>query len=155
MEGKVNKKEGVAGLAFFAIGLVGLLVMLRLPVGTLGKPDAAFFPVLLSVLLIILSLVLLGQAFTKARRAHPDRVHLGDHWKRLIPTVLGIVAYVIFFPALGYLASTFLALILFSKLIRSSWRASLLTSFFCTAISYLILRFYLQVPLPQGILPFF
>ena len=150
----MNKKDGIAALFFLGLALVGLIVISPIPFGTLRKPGVSFFPIILSVLLIIFSLVLFVQSF-KTRRANREWVKLGERWKKLIPIIIGGVAYVILFKPLGYLICTFLILILFAKVIKASWKSAILISSLCTLISYIILRGYMQSPLPQGIIPFF
>ena len=149
----MNKKEGIAALFFMGLGLASLMVISSIPFGTLRRPGVSFFPIILSTLLIILSIALFIQSF-KTRKANQEWVRLGDHWKKLIPVIIGIVVYVMLFKTLGYLVCTFLVLILFAKITRCTWKNALLVSIICTFVSYTILRWYLQSPLPQGIITF-
>ena len=145
----MDKKEGMGALVFFIFGLFGLLAIIRLPIGSTRRPDVAFFPVVLSVLLMLLSLVLLGRA-VRANVKEQRQILWGEDWPKLIPAVLGVAGYVFLLIPLGYLIATFGVLILFARLVKCSWKASLLISFLCTTLSYTILRYYLQTPLPQG-----
>jgi putative tricarboxylic transport membrane protein len=145
-------KEGGVALGFFLIGLMGLILIVELPVGTLNKPDVAFFPVIVSILLMGLALA----AWAKAVRAKGKKAgfDLGEHWVRLIPTILVIVAYVVLLKPVGYLVCTFLAVVIFSKLVKCTWKSALLISLICTVVSFVALRFYLMSPIPRGIIPF-
>jgi hypothetical protein len=153
-EGKrtMSNKDRVVALAFLGIGLLALVKGYEHPFGTVSNPQAAFFPVLLSILLMILSLILLARSL-RSKVANQKRVYLWDEWKKIIPAAAGIGAYVFLLKPLGYLMCTFLLITLISKLVNCSWKLSLLVSILSTFLSYCIFRWYLQSPLPQGIIP--
>ncbi len=144
-------KEGGVALGFFVIGLMGLILILDLPFGTLNKPDVAFFPVLVSILIMVLSLVACAKAVTgKGKKAG---FQLGEHWMKLIPTIVVILAYVVLLKPVGYLICTFLAVVAFSKVVNCTWKSAFLISLICTVVSFIALRYYLMSPIPKGIIP--
>lgn len=148
----MNRKDGLPAITFLGIGLIALIAVCRLPIGTITAPDAAFFPMLLGSLLVLLSLVLMGRSvkvkFSKQGRVSENR------WKKLILAAAGLVAYAFFLKPVGYVVCTVLVLILFAKMGSCSWKVALTVSVLCTLLSYVVFRWYLQSPLPQGVIPF-
>jgi putative tricarboxylic transport membrane protein len=147
----MGKKGMIPAFAFLAIGVVALVTMIQLPFGTIHEPDSAFFPVLLSLLLIVLSLVVLARSILS--KLTGPRLW-GDQWQKLVPSVAALVAYAFLLKSVGYVICTFCILILVGKLEKCSWKATLLISVACTFLSYSVFRWYLKSPLPQGIVPF-
>lgn len=147
----MDRKEGLPALVFIGIGVTVLVALYRVPFGRLSSPDMAFFPVVLSVLLIILSCVLIGRSI-KAKVAAQARL-LGPRWTRLLPLSAALIAYTLLYDTLGYLLCTIALLLLTGKLAKCSWKTSLLISLVCTFISYVVFGWYMHIPLPEGILP--
>ena len=146
------KTDRVPALTFMGIGMIALIALLHLPMGTIKEPDTAFFPVLLSGLLIVLSSILLGKSLMTKLAA---KDHLWkDRWNKLIPSVSVFVAYSFMLKPVGYVVCTLLILFFFARMEKCSWKASLLISTLCTFLSYALFRWYLQSPLPQGMMPF-
>ena len=148
----MNKIDGVPAFAFLIIGLIALIAMIQLPFGTVHEPGTSFFPVLLSILLMFLGFLLMIRALRR-KLAKPVQI-LGEKWKKLIPALAGLIIYAFLMKSLGYVVCTFVLLMLIAKLEKCTWRATLLVSLLCTFISYIVFRWYLQSPLPQGIIPF-
>ena len=148
----MTKNDKVPAFAFLAIGLVALFTMFQLPFGTIHEPDSAFFPVLLSLLLILLSLLLLGQSMVS--KLAEQRGLWKDRWQKLIPAVAGLAVYAFLLKPVGYVICTFLILILCGRMEKCSWKATFLISLLCTFLSYSVFRWYLKSPLPEGIVPF-
>ena len=149
---KMNRREGLPALAFIAAGIIVFIGLRQVPIGTISAPDTAFSPVVLSVLLIILSCVLIGQSFRGTIEKQTKL--LGERWSKLLPVIVSLIAYTFLYEPLGYVLCTAGFLVLVGKLANCSWKASLLVSFICTLLSYAIFSWYLHIPLSQGILNF-
>ena len=148
----MNKRDIVGALFFLCVGLVGLAGVHAVSFGSIHQPGSAFFPIILSLLLILLALGLLWQAMrAKIKQGLPN---LGEYAKLIIPGVAGLIAYSCFVEYLGYVVCTFLIILIFSVIARSTWKGALLLAAICTLSSYALLKWYLYAPLPQGILPF-
>ncbi len=148
----MNKKDGFSAIALLALGLFALIKVLQLRVGSLRAPDTAFFPVLLSSLLILLSLILLGRSVW-IKRIDQGGVSLGAHWKSLILVIPAFVAYAFLLEPIGYIVTTVLLILLVAKLASCSWKEAVWISVACTIVSYVII-IGLKGDLPKGILPF-
>lgn len=149
----MNKKDGLSAIALLAFGFFGAIKGLQLPLGSFRAPDTAFFPVVLSSLLILLSLILLGRSF-RVRHIEQGGVYFGKHWKRLIVVVPALVAYFFLLEPVGYVITTVAMIILVAKLVNCSWKEAIAISTVCTVVTYLLIVHYLNGPLPKGIIPF-
>lgn len=148
----MNPKDAPPALIFLGMGLIGLWAIYRLPLGTISAPDTAFFPAILTGLLILLSLILLGRSRKEKIRNHP-----GEGWAlfpKLIPPAAVLILYAFLLKPLGYVVSTTAIVLFFARMAHCSWRTALTISVLCTFLSYALFRWYLQSPLPQGIVPF-
>lgn len=149
----MNKKDGFSAIALLALGFFGAVKGLQLPLGSFRAPDTAFFPVALSALLILLSLILLGRSF-RVRYIEQGAVYFGKYWKRLIVVVPALVAYFFLLEPVGYVITTVAMIILVAKLVNCSWKEAVAISIVCTVVTYILIVRYLNGPLPKGILPF-
>lgn len=149
----MNKNDGFSAIALLALGFFGVIKGLQLPLGTFRAPDTAFFPVVLSSLLILLSLILLGRSL-RVRRIEQGGVHFGERWKRLIVVVPAFVAYFFLLEPIGYVLTTVAMIILVAKLVNCSWKEAVAISIVCTVVTYILIVRYLNGPLPKGIIPF-
>jgi putative tricarboxylic transport membrane protein len=146
------KEDKISALGFLGMGVTALVTMHGLSFGTIREPGTAFFPVLVSILLILLSFSLLVRSLMVRMKGTSQL--WSDRWIKLIPSVAVLVSYAFLLKPLGYVVCTIPTLIFFAKLERCSWKTTLLISFLCTSLSYIVFRWYLQSPLPKGIIPF-
>ena len=149
----MNKKDGYSAIALLALGFFGAVKGLQLPLGSFRAPDTAFFPVVLSSLLILLSLILLGRSL-RVRQIEPGGTYFGKRWKRLIIVVPALIAYFFLLEPIGYLLTTVAMIILVARLVDCSWKEAIAISTICTVVTYTLIVHYLNGPLPKGIIPF-
>ena len=150
----MDRKDIISALFILGIGFIMLLALYHVPVGTIHAPGSAFFPLFLTILLILASLVLLYQALkVKKKNLAEQERFFGQHWKKLIPAAAGLIVYAFLLKPVGYVLCTVSVLILFAKLQRCSWMATLMISILCTLLSSIIFWF-MKIPLPVGITPF-
>ncbi|MBI4528409.1 MAG: tripartite tricarboxylate transporter TctB family protein [Deltaproteobacteria bacterium] len=114
-----------------------------------GVPGPGLFPLILG-----LSLLLLAVTFT-IRSCIRARAEISE-LKPISPIILCLVifyGYVVAFPRLGALLSTFFFGFLTLKILfKSAWHFSLLYSLFLSALFHAVFYHFLGVPLPWGIL---
>ena len=113
-------REAASAATLALVALVGLVGAARLDVGGLTRPGPGFFPLLLSLALLIVSVVL----FAGAARARPTTQDTGDdgaRW-RLAATLGALILYVALFERVGFVtATTGLLAFLFGALARYRW----------------------------------
>lgn len=138
------------GIAFFfiAVSCYVLFSAQSFPGKIDNVPGPGYFPTILSILLIVLSLLLL------ATSGNASNAPLGIFSKenRLVLVAGGItVVYLGLLVVLGFLVATPLYLIaIFRYFKMTSWRSILLTAGITTAASYAIFTTVLEVQLPSG-----
>lgn len=147
------KKSNII-IAIILLGLSGTLLIesMRLSFGGLRRPQAGFFPTILSAVLAVLSLVLLGQApKEKEERASPFR--LGpESWRRIALAVGVLLAFGFSVDFLGYTLSSFLLVAILLRAIEPMrWWWIIIIALSTSVISYGIFGWLLQTPLPTGI----
>ncbi len=147
-------------LAFFAFVFSFIPLQVPPPLSE-GDPLARsprFFPYLVTIPAIILSLVLLIQSF-----ARPSGVVEGgkgilgvEQVLRITPVVVIAVIYLFLFNLLGYMVSAMLGFVAFMWYygisFRKEWKVAIPVGILLPALTYYIFKYWLYVPLPAGIL---
>lgn len=121
-----------------------------------GLPDARTLPFLLTGALVLLSLVLLGQALSSRRggggalEVEEDARVIEEPSYRRLALLLGMVlVYLVVMPYVGFVVSTVaLGIALQMVIFRVSWMKSILISVFVSGMSYLVFAVLLGVLLP-------
>jgi hypothetical protein len=124
-----SQRDFASGLLFLVLGGVCATTAASYRVGTSGEPGEGFFPLILSVMLMVLGALVLFKALTlEADGGHP----LGPiAWRALGAIVLAVVLFGVALPRLGLLIATALLVLTASTASKGGrWRAALL----CTAV---------------------
>lgn len=162
----------LASMGFILVSILVLSECRGLGWGSFHEPGAGFYPGLIglaliavSVLLIIQSLVaLLGKRAREETRPSAAEA-VGDFgttgfevpkMKRVGVVILLLLLSAIFFETVGFLLSTFILVFLIIKVVeREGLVLSAVISLGATVPAYVIFKFFLRVPLPAGPLWFF
>jgi putative tricarboxylic transport membrane protein len=146
-----NKRDMRAGVLLILIGIGVIIWSIRLQVGTLLRPLSGFFPLLVGLGIIGLSLILLVQGWlgrSKAPKAYGE-------WRRPAIMVAALAVYSLILAPLGYVVSTiFIAAVTLRILGVMSWKVISLSSLILSLTVYFIFTRVLDVELPAGILSF-
>lgn len=148
----MNKWDRVTGYAFLVLGVATAISSeFQLKMGTARHPGPGFFPMLLALVLIALSMALLFQHWKKDDKPAPfwpERT-----WVRPALGVVFLVVYAFTVSFLGFLVTTLLFLVVWMWIIeRLEWKTLAGVSVGTTAVLYLIFVFFLEVPMPPGLL---
>ncbi len=148
-------KRADATVALISIGLAAFVLLEagKLAFGSVRVPRTAFFPVILATLLLILSLILLGQALRGAPTGRgPERIE-AEGWYRIAATLVTLVGFALALERLGFLLSTLLLMVLLLRAIESlAWHKVLAVALVTSLVAYAIFSWLLGIPLPAGIL---
>jgi putative tricarboxylic transport membrane protein len=149
----MKRRNLITAILLLALSVGILAETSTLPIGTLRSPQAGFFPLILSVLLGLLSLILLIQILKgRVREKMAGWVSSGG-WKPLGLTTAGLFAFGVFFEKLGYLVSTFLLIAFLVGVVgKNKWVVAILFAFLSALVSYLLFGVMLKTQLPTGIL---
>ena len=145
----VNKKISLI-LAFVSIGY--LVLAFRLPAYPYVPVDSDAVPIALGFILLLLSILLFFQKDNHSQGK--TKIPTGE--KRVILTVLGFVLlFIILLEFLGFIITT--AIFIFGNtwfLGYKKWKSILIVSLAIPLAIYFLFSKFLQISLPQGILPF-
>ena len=142
-----------AVLFFFGLGI--FLKSLTYPIGSFRQPDGGLFPLLASIILILLSAILIIQAFLKktgegfSKPFFPGK----EAPKRIFGGFLALVGFRCLLPVIGFACSTSLFILLLAKFLGNySWKVSLLFSILTALIAYYLFQVWLKIPMPRLII---
>ena len=117
--------------------------------GKFRHPGPGFLPFGLAFILMILSLALILQNRTKGGSSGPFWAE--RTWLRPLLGVIIFTLYAFLLGYLGFIATTFLFLIVWMWIIeRIRWLTIIGISVGVTAVLYFIFEYFLEVPLPTG-----
>lgn len=144
----------VTGLSLLSVSGLWIVQSLRLPFPSFAraaKVGPAHFPILVSSLLALLTVIWLVREHRKSRGESEVR------GLRLIPWYLGYAGYLVVVPFFGFIPATFLlVLAVVGVKSRGPWMLklgkSLVAALIITGLEWGIFQKWLGVPLPTGIL---
>lgn len=145
----------ISGIFWLVIGLLLSIWSTRYKIGSLLNPGPGFLPLVLGFLLILFSLILLGQARKSSHtKEKGPSSFLPGGWKKTSYTVLILLLATFLFETIGYLLTVFL-LILFLMMLEAelkSWKKIFITALLTALGIYLVFVLLLEQPLPRGFL---
>jgi putative tricarboxylic transport membrane protein len=143
----------VTSFLFLLLGGVYLLGSLELAQGTVAQPGTGFYPRVVGVVMIGLSLYQLLRALTqKEMKADQGEPFLGGKDRqRIWMLVATLILFTVLLRWLGYLVcSSALVGILLPLLGMKSWVKIVAVTLLTASISYYFFSYLLGVPLPRG-----
>lgn len=148
------KKERIAGLIFFFVGLYGLIFSIQFPLGKLKEPGPGVFPIGLSILLCISGILW----FIRSKKGASDKADKID-WRelaRLLVTPAKIVgltlAFILALDHLGYLlTATLYIFLLFLWISHYKLWVSTGLAIIIGAGSWYLFGKFLAVQFPKGL----
>ena len=140
-------RDRVGGLAWLALALFAAAQGLSLGLGSLHRPGPGFFPFWGSVVLGLLSVLLVVRA--PAREA-PGAPRLAPDTARPFVAAGAILGYLLLLEVLGFVAVTFLFLLLLFRLERRSLAFSAASAAAGAVGSYALFQLWLKTQLPTG-----
>jgi len=146
----------IASALLLIIGGAALFGSLDMGIGTPDVPDAGFFPLLASVVLVALSVVLLVGEFRRAPSG--EEAPKGETLASMVPALSAMAGLILYIPALEWLGFLIATALLVAVLLAVFGLRNILA--YVAAIpliaggSYLLFHFLLDLPLPVGPLGF-
>ena len=153
----MKQLDFISGVFWLLIGL-GLTIwtLAAYEIGSLTHPGPGFVPLTLGCLLLLFSLILLvGQMKNKTPGAKPagSRPGRSKGWRRVVYSVLIVMAAAFFFERVGYLLTFFLLIaLLMWAVTRMSWKGIFFTAILATVGVHLVFIMLLGLQLPRGFL---
>ena len=142
--------DRISGGVVFCLAAAILWQGRGLAIGNLHAPGPGFFPTLVAVILIILSLALIIAGNKKIdKRPFLDK----QSGRRLLLVFLALLGYFFLLEPLGFAVTSFLFMAaLFMTVAIQKWYTALLWALVTTGFAYLIFEVLLKSNLPKGVL---
>ncbi len=151
-----NKKEFISSACLLALGLCLFSGSIRLSVWTRFGPQEGFFPLVIALIIIALSLLTLSKSliFTPVG----EKRNLLEEQEKNVVSIFKVSAYAILMllywvlmERIGFLITSGLFLFLVLKYIeKKGWKITIWIGSASILISYLLFVYFLKVPLPKG-----
>ena len=151
---KLRHKDKKSSLFWFILGVMAVITARRTGIGILTNPGPGFLPLVGGLLMILLSLIIFIQAFSReAKEAEKGWIKIGN-WRIWLVTVC-LFFYAFSLNRLGFVIGTFLLLVFIFQLIeRKSWLWATFTAAATIFAVYMVFYVWLQIQLPRGFLGF-
>ena len=146
----------IVKIIWLVIGLLLSVGAYLYPIGSIVQPGSGFFPFIMGLLLIFLSLILLLSGRAKNATSNSQEAQpLFGKWKEVGFTILIMLLATFFFEMLGYLITLFLlTFILMFKSRTLNWKKILFITIGSVAGIYIVFVLLLKQNLPVGLLNF-
>lgn len=147
----MRKSVTITAVLFLALALGAFIEARKLPFGRVSAPQPGFFPLILSVMLAIISLLVLVEVVKGREEGVVPREQL--RWNKIGLALGALFAFAFLFESLGYLVTTFLFVTFLLRAVdREKWGVAIVVAFSASFVSYVLFGWLLQTPLPAGFL---
>ena len=141
----------MVGLGFLGIGIAFAISSIKLKIGVPTEPQPGFFPFFDGIILIVLSVLFLIQAWRGRAGESPAFGNVGAPFI----VVLTLVLYVATLETLGYIITTAILAAAVLRVMETKLRVLVLVSLILAVVSYLLFDRLLGVTLPRGLMAAF
>lgn len=140
-----NKRDFIAGIMLFCIGLVVLLIASNYRMGTAFRMGPGYFPVALSILLIVLGLITAGIAIKSGTEVASPKVA----WRPLLVVSCAIVVFGLFINNAGLVVMTFVMTVI-SRFSRPGypWMETAVLGAVLSIVCAAVFHFGLNIQMP-------
>jgi len=151
------KADQISAVFWVVFSLFAMVGSYKLKLGTPMQPGAGFFPFLCSAFILLMSIIVLIQAFWLKRDLQKS---ISDIWRNVRWTrplaIASIVAgYIMLLEYCGFVLTALGMLVMLLKTVEEqSWKKTVVVSLLAVAGSYLIFDKLLLVTLPMGLFGF-
>lgn len=152
------KKENGFSLILLITCLFYLFNSLSIPTGTVSKPGAGFFPIILGSIGTLLSVGITINAFkgSKLEKVNQDSYQerlQQDNIKRIIQYIMILTISILTFKILGAILTVFFLTIVLARIFgQQGWIVPVIMGVICSLCLHLIFVKFFSIPLPEGLL---
>ena len=142
-----SQRDFLSGLMFSIVGVVFAVGATNYKMGTSARPGAGYFPLILSVIMIILGCVVLFKSLTIETEGGDP---VGDiAWRPLLVIVAAIAAFGVTLPLLGMLAAVPILIVMVSFAGNEfKWTGVIINSVVLTAFAWFVFVWGLKLTIP-------
>jgi putative tricarboxylic transport membrane protein len=146
-----KKTDLIIGILSCIIGIISYVLTLNFPTfGKSGVPGPEFFPRILAILFLIISVIQISKSFVE-KNTKTQEIEKVDYIRMLI--LIGLFAfYILFLDILGFFITTIIFLMILQKLVSVKFKTSIFVTVIIIMIIFLIFDKLFCVSLPVGII---
>jgi hypothetical protein len=152
----VKNLDRISGIILFLLGLGICLKSLTYPIGSFRSPGGGLFPLLASIILMILAGVMTMQAYSRKDSGEPRPTSFftsKEAPKRILYGFISLLGFRYLLPVIGFGPATFVFILMLAKLLgHYDWKASILFSAVTAVGAYYLFQVWLKIPMPPMIL---
>jgi uncharacterized membrane protein len=152
----MGKADRISGVFWLCFSILMIIQSYRLGLGKINQPGPGFLFFWVNIILGIMSLVVLFQAWAGKKKEGPQPVLFeGQRMTKILLVLVALFIYVLLMETVGFLPLTFLLFVyLLGFIEKKKWLFTVIVSVLVTIISYLIFQIWLQCMLPYGVCAF-
>ena len=152
----MNKADRICGIFWLVFAVLVTIESCRLGLGTLYHPGPGFVFFWAAIVLGIMSLVILIQAWGSKISEESGTHYLAKlNIRKIILVLISVFLYALLMENLGFIPITLLLFIFLLGIVeRKGWFFTISTSIVVTALAYLLFETWLKSQLPKGVLEF-
>jgi Tripartite tricarboxylate transporter TctB family len=139
-------RDLVSGLFWLAVAIFAAVQGISLKLGSLSRPGPGFFPFWGGVVLGLLSVVLIVGSLGR----EAPRLRMRPESAKPLVVVAALLGYLLLLESLGFVAVTFLFLLLLFRLERRGWAFSAVSAGVGAFASHVLFQLWLKTQLPIG-----
>ena len=152
----MKKLDRFSGIILFLLGLAVFLKSLTYPIGSFRAPGGGLFPLLASIVLMILAAIMTLQAFWKKEEKDSSPASFlssKDAPRRILCGFIALLGFRYLLPVIGFGPSTFLFILSLAKFLgHYSWKTSFFFSLLTAVAAYYLFQVWLKIPMPPALL---
>lgn len=149
----MRKKDYISGCFLFIVSIVLFIQTRDLTAWESVGPSEGFFPLLLSIILGVLSLIIILQAWMQKKESVEILKILGPKKGKFILYIVSFIGFGLFFKNIGYSITLAAFMLFILKIVeKQSWKLTIIVAVISIIVSYVVFSTFLSVPLPEGIL---
>ena len=144
-----KKTDLTIGIISCIIGIISYVLTLSFPTcGKSGVPGPEFFPRILAILFLIISVIQISKSFLE-KNTQTQEIEKVNYSRMLI--LIGLFAfYILFLDIIGFFITTIIFLMVLQKLLYVKFKTSLFVTFIIIMVIFLIFDKLFCVSLPMG-----
>lgn len=149
----MKKMDYISGGLLFIFSVILFFQLTNLTIWEETGPSIGFFPLTMSILLSVFSLIIILQAWFQTKKTQETFRILGPKKGKFFWYIASFFAFGIIFTKIGYSLALTAFLIFILKIVeKQSWKITLLMTIISITVSYILFNIFLSVQLPEGIL---
>ena len=152
----MSHADRICGIFWLVFGVLVSIESYRLGLGTLYHPGPGFVFFWAAIILGIMSLVILIQAWG-GKKSEESGIHYSGklNIRKMILVMISVFLYALFMEKLGFIPITLLLFVFLLGFVeKKGWIFTIFTSIAVTCLAYLLFETWLKSQLPKGVLEF-